>query len=196
MRTPQGKLFFINSPRLSGCYLPHSALFPPKSVCPSSPPETVSISAADPPHTEPIPGFSHTEHQYKSLDIQIYPLNTETSSYFHHTQGSYKFMQFGFGRIPVSAAPRNTLWYEHIVSGNPSSSVFRRNVCSHFVPAIKQDIASTEYGRQPCRHHQLSRHKYADHRRILRFRQRLNDIFHNHPRHILSRRRQPPIRQN
>ena len=34
-------------------------------------------------------------------------------------------MQFGFGRIPVSAAPRNTLWYEHIVSGNPSSSVFR-----------------------------------------------------------------------
>ena len=39
------------------------------------------------------------------------------------------------------------------------------------------------------------RHKYADHRRILRFRQRLNDIFHNDPRHILSRRRQPSIRQ-
>ena len=36
---------------------------------------------------------------------------------------------------------------------------------------------------------------FPAHRRILRFRQRLNDIFHNHPRHILSRRRQLPIRQ-
>ena len=61
--------------------------------------------AADPPHTEPIPGFSHTEHQYKSLDIQIYPLNTETSSYFHHTQGSYKSCSSVLAESPSAPPP-------------------------------------------------------------------------------------------
>ena len=105
MRTPHGQAVFYNSLPLSGCYLPHSALFPPKSVCPSSPPEIVSISAADPPHTEPIPGFSHTEHRYKSPDIQIYPLNTETSSYFHHTQGSYKSCSSVLAESPSAPPP-------------------------------------------------------------------------------------------
>ena len=37
-----------------------------------------------------------------------------------------------------------------MVSGKPSDSVCVRNACSHLVPAMKQDIASTEYGVIPA----------------------------------------------
>lgn len=37
-----------------------------------------------------------------------------------------------------------------MVSGKPSDSVCARNACSHLVPAMKQDIASTEYGVIPA----------------------------------------------
>ena len=146
-----GQAVFYNSLPLSGCYLPHSALFPPKSVCPSSPPETVSISAADPPHTEPIPGSSHTAHQCKNQDNRRNPLNKEMSSYFRRRQGWCRSCSSGFGRIPVSAAPRKTLMIGTHGFRKAFLFGFSQETPAHilFLPESRI-IASTEYGVSPA----------------------------------------------
>ena len=82
-----------------------------------------------------------------------------------------------------------------MVSGKPSDSVCARNACSHLVPAMKQDIASTEYGVIPAAVRSSPGTKNAHKRGIVRFCKGFDNILHDYTGYILSRSRKLPVRK-
>ena len=67
-----------------------------------------------------------------------------------------------------------------MVSGKPSDSVCARNACSHLVPAMKQDIASTEYGVIPAAVRSSPGTKNAHQSGIVRFCKGFDNILHDY----------------